>query len=123
MIRRKLNRRRPENRIDASGEHTDYRSCRPRVSLEFEIDKRTFAASDPVALHDAHFFRPACESVEITKQLLGILGRAHEPLLQFALFDQSIFVAPAAPVAQHLLIGQYSCTLWAPVHFALFAID
>src|SRR5215471_2995398 len=123
MLGCKLNRRRAENCIDASGKHADRRSRLSGVAFELEVDKRTLAAPDPVALHDAHFLRPALELVEIAKQLLGILRGAHEPLLQLALLNQRIFVTPAAAVAQYLLIGQHGGTLRTPVHLALLAVN
>ncbi len=122
MLRRKLHRGRAENRIDARGEDADLRSRRPGVALKLEIDQRAFAAADPVALHGAHFLGPALELVEIAQQLFGVLGRAHEPLLQLALLDERVFVAPAASV-DDLLVGQHRRALRAPVHLALLAID
>ena len=90
--------------------HADRRPGRPNrrdvPDIEFEIDQRAFAAADPVALHGANFFRPAFELVEIAQQFVGILRDPQKPLLQLALLDERIFVAPAAAV-DNLLVGQH----------------
>src|SRR5579872_1066632 len=122
MLRRKLNRSRSEDRVDASGKDADRRSRSPCIAFEFEVDERTLAAPNPVALHDAHFFRPALKLIEIAEQFFRILCRTHEPLFQLALFDQRVFMAPAASV-NHLLVREHGCALRTPVHLALLAVD
>ncbi len=75
-----------------------------------EINLGAFAAADPVALHGAHFFRPAVELVEAVEQLLRIRGDAEEPLHQVALLHDRVFVPPAAAV-DDLLIGEHGGAL------------
>ena len=55
------------------------------------------------------------------RKFVGIFRDAQKPLLEFALLDQSIFVAPAAAV-HDLLIGEHGRTFRTPVDFALLAI-
>ena len=62
MLRRKLNRGRAENRIDARRKYADFRPGRPRISIELEIDQRAFAAPNPVALHGPNFLRPVLQA-------------------------------------------------------------
>ena len=121
MLGRELQRGRAENRVDAGGEDGDGRSGRIGGAVEFEIHQRAFAAADPVALHGADFFRPAGQAVEIAQQFVGIVGDAQKPLLEFALLDQGVFVAPAAAV-HHLLVGQHGGAFRTPVDPALLAI-
>src|SRR5579863_4464295 len=113
MLRGELDRRRSVDGVDAGGENCD---CRFRIgcAVEFEIDKRALAASDPVALHGANFLGPVGEFVEVAKQFLGIFRDAQKPLFEFALLHESVFVTPAASVYD-LLIGEDGGTLWTPV--------
>ena len=119
MFGSKLDRRCSVDRIDARSEHGNDIAA---GVVEPEINQRTFAAPDPVALHGAHFFRPAGETVQIAQQFLRVIRSAKEPLLQFALLNQRVFVAPAAS-ADDLFVGQHSATFRAPVDLALFAIS
>src|SRR5579872_552364 len=102
MLGRKLNRGCAEDRVYASSENAYGRARGTSVALKLEVDQSALAAPDPVALHDAHFFRPALQLVEIAQQFFSVLRRAHKPLLQLALLDQRVFVTPAASV-DHLL--------------------
>src|SRR5579872_5164303 len=121
MLRRKLNGCCPVDRVNASGENGDRRVSRIGCSVELEINQRAFAATDPVALHDANLLGPLPEFIEVAKQLLGILGDAQEPLFELALFDQSVFMPPAAAV-DNLLISKNGGALRTPVHLALLAV-
>ena len=128
MLRRKLHRRGAKNRIDARCEDADRRTRGPESSvvlrvIEFEIDQRAFAASDPVALHDADFVRPALQLVQTAQQFVGILRRAHKPLLQFALSNHRVFVTPAASIGEDLFVRQHGRTLRAPVHLAFLTVS
>ena len=94
MLGRQLNRRRAKDRIDPRSENRNRRACRTKSLVidrvvEFEIDQRAFAATDPVALHGANFFRPALKLVEIAQQFFCILRDAQKPLLQVALLNQT----------------------------------
>ena len=55
MFRSELYRSRTVNRVNACGENRDDIAT---GVIEAEIYQRAFAASDPVALHGADFFRP-----------------------------------------------------------------
>src|SRR5580704_6330334 len=103
MLWRELDGSRAENRVHASGEDGDAVLGGVGSAVEFEIHQRARTTADPVTLHGAYFFRPAFEFVEAAKQLFGILGGAQEPLLEFALLHECVFVTPAA-TADHLLI-------------------
>ncbi len=118
MLRRKLNAGGAENGVDAGGEDANLF----RAAFESEIDFRAFAAADPVALHGAHFFRPAFELVQAVEQLIRVGGDAEEPLLEIALLDDGVFVTPAAAV-DDLLVGEHGGALRAPVDLALLAVD
>src|SRR5580700_1698915 len=106
MLRRELHRRRAEDRIDTRGENADGRTGVTGGAIEFEIDKCSFAAADPVALHDTDFFWPTVKLIEIAQQFLGVLRGTHKPLLQLALLDERVFVAPAASV-HDLLVREH----------------
>src|SRR5215471_18624536 len=122
MLGSQLQRSRAVDRVDAGGEDADLRSSRSGVAFQLKVDEAAFAAADPVALHGAHFFRPAVEFVQIAQQLFGILRRADEPLLEFTLLNRRVFVAPATSI-DDLLVRKDRRALGAPVHLALLAID
>ena len=121
MLGRELHRSRAENRIDARRENGDRGSGGADRAAQIEIDERAFAAADPVPLHDANFFRPASELVEVAQQFVSVFRDAQEPLFQLALLDERIFVAPAI-ATDHLFVGEHGSALRAPVDLALLAI-
>src|SRR6202021_1676326 len=110
------------DRVDARGENFDRRSGSANGSAEVEINQRACTASDPILLHDTDFFRPALEFLQITEQFIGIFGDAQEPLLQFSLFN-GLLLMPPTHSTHDLLIRKHGGALWAPIHFALFAIS
>src|SRR5581483_4485290 len=116
---RELDGSRAEDRVDTSSEDGDLFSG---GRVQTKIDQRPFAAADPVALHGTNFFRPAGKAIEITKQFIRVLSNPQEPLFEFALLDESIFVAPAAS-ADDLFVREDGGALGAPVNFALFAVS
>ena len=118
MLGRKLYRSRAIDRVHAGGENADIRTG---ATLELESHQRAFTAANPVTLHEAHFFRPVLELVQIAEQFLGVFSDSQEPLLEFALLDKRIFVPPATAV-DDLLIGQHGRALRTPVDLALLAI-
>jgi hypothetical protein len=144
MLRRKLQAGGPEDGVQTGGIHRNpgsvlvdgrsgYKILRSRKGcfaiavfplggswIKNKSDGRTLAAPDPVALHGAHLLRPAGQVVQPVEQLLSIVRGAEKPLLQIALFDDRIFVAPATTV-DHLLVGQDGGAQRAPVHLALLA--
>ena len=88
VLGRELHRGGSHDGVDARGEDRDLVARGTGGVIQFEVDQRALGAADPVALHDAHFFRPALQSVEAGEQFFGISGGAQEPLLQIALLDR-----------------------------------
>ena len=121
MLGRELDGGRAVDGIDAGGEDGDGGPGGADGAAQVEIDERAFAAADPVLLHDLDLLGPTGELFEIAQQLIGILGDAEKPLLEFALLDWSIFVPPAVS-AYDLLVRQHGAALWTPVHLALLAV-
>src|SRR6266550_403435 len=110
------------NSVNPRGENTYSRARWPRRSIELKIHQRAFAAANPVALHCTDFFRPALQFVQITQQLLRILCDPQKPLLEFALLDDGIFMAPAT-AGNYLLICQHGGALGTPVHLAFLPVS
>ncbi|MNZ83004.1 hypothetical protein D3C78_1017200 [compost metagenome] len=94
---------------------------RRRVSNGLPAQRQPLGTTDPVFLHQAHFFRPLIQRIQLVQQVLAEIGDAEEPLRQFALFHQRAG-APAAAV-DHLLIGQHGVVDRIPVDLGLLAID
>ena len=122
MIRCDRHELRAEQRIRPRGEHVEFGFARwRRFRIEREADEQSLRAADPVALHDAHFLRPAVERVDRVEQVLRVVADGEEPLRQFALFDQCA-ASPAAAV-DHLLVGEHGIVDRIPVHLRLLAFD
>src|SRR5438270_6824761 len=121
MLRRKLDGGRSINRVDARGEDRDL-VRRGNGAIDFEIDQRAFAAANPIALHGAHFFRPALKLVQSGKKFVRIIRCPDEPLLQIARLYLRFFMTPATSV-NHLFIGQHGGAFRTPVHPALLTIS
>ena len=96
-------------------------AVRRRRGIEGKADEQPLRSADPVALHDAHLFGPAIESLERLQQILGKLCDAEVPLRHLALLDQRAR-APAAPV-DHLFVGEHGLVDRIPVHLAELALD
>jgi len=111
-----------EDGVQASGEDRDLLAVWAGRTIELEVDKRAFAAADPVALLGGDALGPARKCVEIAQQFVGILGDTDEPLLQLTLFDQRGFVTPAASVGEHLLVGENSGALRTPVDLGALTV-
>ena len=94
----------------------DLRPHRRHVKAELE----TFAASDPVFLHDFDAFRPALEELEVFEELVGVVRDLQEPLRQFFLFDRRI-TAPAFAV-NNLLVRENRAAGIAPVDGCFFLV-
>ena len=102
MLGRKLNRCRAEDGIDASSENRNFGSiCR----IQPELHLRALTAADPVTLHGADFFRPTGQAFEVTQELVRVMGGAQEPLFQFALLNQRIFMPPAITTVHDLFVS------------------
>ena len=84
------------------------------IQLIRESEAHTIALANPVALHGLNLFRPAFQLIQVSKQLLGILGNAHEIHRDVALFHQRAGT-PAAPI-NHLFIGQHGMIHRIPVY-------
>ena len=117
MLGSELDRSCSKDRVDTSGENRDLLA---RLG-DLEVNLRSLAAADPVALHSAHFLRPAFEFVQVAKQFIRVAGDTQEPLLQITLLYGSFFVSPAAAV-HDLLVCQNGRALRTPVHLALAAV-
>ncbi len=91
-------------------------------SVEGEIDLGAFGAADPVALHGEDALGPAAfELGHIVEQLVGVGGDFEEPLVEGALFDLGVLMAPAAAF-DDLFIGEDGGALGAPVEERAFAV-
>src|ERR1019366_522096 len=104
--------------IDARGEDANRRARARQV----EVHLGALGAADPVALHGEHALRPAAfELRHVVEQLVGVVRDPKEPLLQGALLDGNVFVAPAAAF-HYLLVGQHGGALGAPVDQGALAV-
>ena len=74
---------------------------------------QTLRAADPIGLHQAHFFRPALQSVQRAQQLFRMVRDFQKPLRQLFLLDRRAR-APALAV-NHLLIGQHGLVDRVPI--------
>ena len=104
MLRRKDQRRRAENRVDARGEDFD-RRARQSVHREIARACRAISRSSCAAWSaraPASRLRAAHDRPAIRRRMRD----PQEPLLDFLRFDRRIFVPPAAAV-HHLLVGQH----------------
>src|SRR5438270_14092001 len=120
MLGRKLDGSCTVDRVNARGEDGDFVSSEDGA-IDFEIDQCAFTAADPVALHGAHFFRPALKLVEPGKKFVRIICRPNEPLLQVARLNLRFFMTPAATI-NHLFVSKHGGAFRTPVHPALLAI-
>src|SRR5438270_10559944 len=100
MLRGKLDGGSAKNRVNARSKHGDGVASAAGWAVNPEIHQRAFTAANPVALHDAHFFRPAFEFLKVPEQLFRIFSDAYKPLLKFALLHGGFFMPPATAIAQ-----------------------
>ena len=112
MLRRQHHERRAEQGVRSRREDAD---CFAFVAGHRKIDFCALAAPDPVGLHQAHLVRPLVEQLQIVQQTLGIVGDLEEPLLEVALFDLHVRVAPATAI-DDLFVGEHGFVHRAPVH-------
>src|SRR5207237_4297829 len=87
----------------------------------FRIPPRSLTAGDAISAPCCEFLPPAPQVVQNTPPLLRITCDSQEPLLEFALLHNSVFVTPAT-AGNYLLICQYGGALRTPVHFALLTV-
>ncbi len=88
-------------------------ALRRRLFGQSPADQHAFRTADPVALHQAHLFRPLVEIVDGIDQVLRVIGDLEEPLRQLALLDFRAG-APAATV-DHLFVGKHGLIHRVPV--------
>src|SRR5882724_4775567 len=120
MRRSENQRSRAVNSVNPGGENLD--SARARKIRQSKFDARALALADPVALHGDDAVGPAAfEQFQVIEQLLGVRGSAQEPLLDFARFDEGVFVTPAITV-DDLFVGEHRATFWTPVDAAFLAV-
>jgi hypothetical protein len=87
----------------------------PVVPGQFEIGLGAVRAPDPVALHGEDALGPAAFQLRhIVQQFVGVFRDPEKPLLERALLDGGLFMAPAAAL-HHLLIGQHGGASRTPV--------
>jgi len=91
------------------------------TAFDLEIAGKASAFADPVALHGYHFFRPAGQPVEISKQFFGIVGDFEKPAVHG--FGQHWLVATPAGAVNDLLAGKNSLAVVTPVDRGFLAID
>ena len=111
MLGRQDHERRPEQRVRARGVDPDRL---PGHAIDREVDLGPHAPADPVRLHDPHLLRPLVELRQVVQQTVRVVGDLQKPLLEVALFDLDVGVAPAPPV-DHLLVGEHRLVDRAPV--------
>ena len=76
---------------------------------------QSFRTTDPVALHSAHFFRPAIEPVQGIEKILRKICDLEKPLSQLTLLNQS--PGPPSATLYYLLICKYCLVDGVPVDF------
>ena len=105
--------RRTEQRVRPGREDADQVAARlVVVGGDLEVDLGALRPADPVGLHDAYRLGPV-EAREV-EQLVGIRGRAQEPLLEVALLDERA-AAPAVPVGTLDLLARQGAVVGTPV--------
>ena len=113
MLRRQDHERRAEQRVRPRREDADLVAAGlVVVGRGLEVDLGALGPADPVRLLDPDRLRPV-EAVEV-EQLVGVLRRPQEPLLQVALLDERA-AAPAAPVGALDLLARQGPVVGAPV--------
>jgi len=99
---------RTKERVGSRGEHLDVAGRRR------EPHSRTFAAADPVALHQLDRLRPV-ESIEVVEQAVGVRRDAHGPLAHVAL-KHRIVADIAATLGGDFFVGENRAETGAPIH-------
>ena len=79
-----------------------------------EVDLCPLAAPDPVGLHDPHLGRPLVQQRQVVEQTIRILSDTEKPLLEVALLDLDVRMAPA-PSVDDLLVREHCLIYRAPV--------
>ena len=87
---------------------------------DLELDLRTPAPPDPVALHRDDTLRPVHQLVHVVQERVGVVGDLEEPLGEVAALDGR--AAPLAGPRDHLLVREDRLVLRAPVDRRLPAV-
>src|SRR6266852_467785 len=109
MLRREHHERHAEDRVGPRREKPYFLA---RMPNDRERQFCALRTSDPVALHQLDRLGPV-DLIEVFEQPVGVSRYLEEPLLEVALRDLRIRMAPAAAV-DHLLIGENRAALVAP---------
>ena len=107
MLRRQHHERCAKQCVWSCGEHFNITGTRRKAH------PRTFAAADPVALHDLDRLRPV-EAFEVVEQAVGICRDAHRPLPHVA-FKDGIVADVAAAIGGDFFIRQDGAEPRAPI--------
>ena len=107
MLRRQHHEGCAKQRVGSRGEHFNITGTRCKAH------PRTFAAANPVALHDLDRLGPV-EAFEVVEQAVGICRDAHRPLPHVA-FKDGIVADVAAAIGGYFFIRQDGAEPRAPV--------
>ena len=107
MLRRQHHEGCAKQRVGSRGEHFNITGTRCKAH------PRTFAAANPVALHDLDRLGPV-EAFEVVEQAVGICRDAHRPLPHVA-FEDGIVADVAATIGGDFFICQDGAEPRAPV--------
>src|SRR5262249_50128405 len=83
------------------------------MTVNFEIDLRAFASSNPIALEQFDSFRPI-QRIKVIEQPLRVSGNAEHPLAHWPSDDRE--TADFAFSVNNFLIGQHRAQLRTPVN-------
>src|SRR5689334_20796198 len=117
MFCRQHDGRRAVDSVDARGKDTYLLVA----VFNCEIDERTFAASDPVALTFQNLLGPAgFDLLHVGYELFRVISDAQKPLFQISLLDRRT-TTPADP-ARRLLVRQHGLFFGTPVDLRGFLV-
>ena len=88
--------------------------------LDLKINFGAYGFSDPVALHDFDFVRPALQLIQIVQEPFGVIGYLQIPLGKVFLSNRSL--TPFAAAVNDLLVGQYGLAARTPVYRIFFFV-
>ena len=119
MVGSNAHEARAVQRVRAGG--VDVQAVGPVGIAELEPELQALGPTDPVLLHHPDFLGPAVKGLQVVRQLAGVVGDAHGPLVQLALFNRG--TGPPALAVDNLLIGQDGLVDRVPVDDAFLAVD
>ena len=106
--------------VRSRGEHVQRINISERL-LQFKPALQPLGTANPIALHEPHFFRPACQPVQRIQQITRIIGDFQKPLRQPLLLNRR--ARPPALAVNHLLIGQNSHIDRIPIDSAFAPVN